>query len=252
MVDILTRVFQAFSSGEGGENVGGHLPPACNALLVGEHRVCRPLLLLAAVTAAHQAGMAVRFFAQTKIQSLPVCLQRCVPDVCPESLKKIKFSYPGTLAELLQQVASLHEPGGTEPSPPSLIIVDRLEGFCGGLARDQSSAAHLAALLCDTAAFLTSVLQQRASSSASCRVLASFRSEEVAAESSPILDVLDRYFSRRCTLDRDTGYAAAASGLQEIWNIYFSGPGAAGAGVDAEWQLLVGTDESMQFKSTKR
>ncbi|XP_053708681.1 ATPase SWSAP1 [Synchiropus splendidus] len=264
MVDILKRVFLAFSSGEGVEKVGGSLPPACNALLVGEQRICRSLLLLAAVTAAAQAGMAVQFFAQAEIPRLPVCLQRCVPNVSPESLKKIKFSYPGTLAELLQQVARLHESGSLEPSPPSLIIVDRLEGFLAGpgpgLTRELSSAAHLAALLCDTAAFLTSILERRVSSSASCRVLASFQSEDVAWSSSllqspPVLDVLDRYFSGRCTLDRDSSYEAAASGLQEIWNIYFSGPGvseASSSAVDAQWQLLVGADDSMEFKLTKR
>ncbi|KAM8825050.1 ATPase SWSAP1 [Synchiropus picturatus] len=261
MVDILKRVFLAFSSGEGEEKAGGCLPPACSALLVGEQRISRSLLLLAAVTAAAQAGMAVHFFAQAEIPRLPVCLQRCVPNVSPESLKKIRFSYPGTLAELLQQVARLHESGSLEPSPPppSLIIVDRLEGFLAGpgpgLTRELSSAAHLAALLCDTAAFLTSILERRVSSSASCRVLASFQSEEVAAESPPVLEVLDRYFSGRCTLDRDSSYEAAASGLQEIWNIYFSGPGvseASSSAPDAHWQLLVGADDSMEFKLTKR
>uniref|UniRef100_A0A3Q2E4R4 SWIM-type zinc finger 7 associated protein 1 n=1 Tax=Cyprinodon variegatus TaxID=28743 RepID=A0A3Q2E4R4_CYPVA len=61
------------------------------------------------------------------------------------------------------------------PLPPSLIIIDRLDGFL----RDPglSCAAHLAALLCDTAAFLTEVLQQRGPSSAPCRVIASFLSD---------------------------------------------------------------------------
>uniref|UniRef100_A0A3P9LIU2 SWIM-type zinc finger 7 associated protein 1 n=1 Tax=Oryzias latipes TaxID=8090 RepID=A0A3P9LIU2_ORYLA len=71
--------------------------------------------------------------------------------------------------QLLLQVASLHE----SPPPPSLIVVDRLESFLRGPAGgcstgcfsgEQSSGARLSALLCDTAAFLTQVLEQRGTS----------------------------------------------------------------------------------------
>lgn len=182
--------------------------------------------------------------------------------------QKITFNYPRTLEELLHQVASLHE----SPTPPSLIIVDRLEGFlcspAGGSnsglhSGDQSCAAHLSALLCDTAAFLTQVLEQRGSRLAPCRIIASFLSDngEEGKESSatgPILDVLDRYFQVRCTLDRDIDYKAAALPLQELWHIYLSGRGIREAsfsedcegrpGVAQEWELLIFPDGLMEFK----
>lgn len=171
-------------------------------------------------------------------------------------------------------MASLHESANTSPTPPSLIIVDRLEGFlcapAGGSHSgfhpgEQSCAAHLSALLCDTAAFLTQVLQQRASSSAPCRVIASFQSERDTGKDSggpsatdPILDVLDRYFTVRCTLDQDRSYEAAAAGLQEMWHVYLSGAGIREASctkdhedrpdVAQEWQLFIFPDGLMEFK----
>lgn len=62
-------------------------PAPCSALMVGDHRISRSLLLLAAVTAASERGIKVLFLAQTQIQSLPVFLQRCSPSLSPESLK---------------------------------------------------------------------------------------------------------------------------------------------------------------------
>lgn len=178
------------------------------------------------------------------------------------------------MEELLQQVASLHESTNTSPTPPSLIIVDRLEGYLRGPGGgshsgfhpgEQSCAAHVSALLCDTAAFLTQLLKQRSSSSAPCRVIASFHSEVEtgraggeASATDPVLDVLDRYFQVRCTLDRDRSYEAAAAGLQELWHIYFSGTGITEAsrtkdceekpGIAQEWQLIICPDGLMEFK----
>ncbi|TMS14776.1 ATPase SWSAP1 [Larimichthys crocea] len=214
-------------------------------------------------------GVKVTFFTQTQIQSLPVCLQKCVPSLSPQSLKKIKFSYPRTVVELLQQVASLHESTNT---PPSLIIVDGLEAYLRGPGDDgshpgeQSCAAHLSALLCDTAAFLTELLKQRSSSSAPCHLITSFQSGVDSGQAGgeapatdPILDVLDRYFQVRCTLDPDRSYEAVAAGLKELWHIYLSGTGMTEAlstkdsedrpPVAQEWQLLIYPDGLMEFKS---
>ncbi|XP_070780122.1 ATPase SWSAP1 [Enoplosus armatus] len=276
MTDILTSVFRTFMSQTDVRKDLGVTPPPptprSSALVVGEHSVSRSVLLLAAVTAASEMGMRVMFFTQTQIQSLPVSLQKCVPSLSPESLKKIKFSYPRTVEELLQQVASLHESTNTSPTPPSLIIVDRLEGYLRGPGGgshsgfhpgEQSCAAHLSALLCDSAAFLTRLLKQRSSSSSPCRIIASFQSEVDTGNAGreggdPVLDVLDRYFQVRCTLDRDRSYEAAAAGLREVWHIYLSGTGITEAsctkdcedrpGVGQEWQLLISPDGLMEFK----
>ncbi|KAM4635318.1 ATPase SWSAP1 [Polymixia lowei] len=216
----------------------------------------------------------VIFFTQSQIQSLPVSFQTCFPNLSPDALKKIKFSYPRTSEELLQQVACLHESDNTSPRPPSLIIVDRLEGYLRGprgVSRagfhhgEQSHAAHVSALLYDTAAFLTQVLEQRAPGLAPCRVIASFQPEletgQVIAEPSvpdPILTALDRYFQVRCTLDPDRSYAATAAGPQEVWHIYLSGTGVTEApcagdlkdkhpGVPQEWQLAIFPNGLMEF-----
>ncbi|XP_030262877.1 ATPase SWSAP1 [Sparus aurata] len=277
MTDILTLVFRTFMSQTAVTKelqATAPAPPTCSTLVLGDHSISRSLLLLAAVTAASEMGIKVMFFTQTQIQSLPVSLQKCVPNLSPESLKKIKFSYPRTVEELLQQVASLHESTNTSSSPPSLIIVDGLEAYLrgpGGVSHsrfhpgEQSCAAHLSALLCDSSAFLTQLLKQRSSSSAPCRLIVSFQSEADTVNASgdaftkdPILDVLDRYFQVRCTLDRDRSYEAAAAGLQEVWHIYLSGTGITGASstkecedrpdVAQEWQLLIFPDGLMAFK----
>lgn len=178
------------------------------------------------------------------------------------------------MEELLQQVARLHESTKTSPTPPSLIIVDRLEGYLSGLGcgssngyqlGEHSCAARLSALLLDTSVFLTQRLQERNPSSAPCRTIVSFQSERdtrrataEASATNPILDVLDRYFQTRCTLCRDAGPNGALAGLQELWHIYFSGKGAAGSsspddcddkqGLAQEWQLLLYPDGLVQFK----
>lgn len=180
------------------------------------------------------------------------------------------------MQELLQHVASLQEPANTSPTAPSLIIVDRLEGYLRGAGdsshsgfqlRELSCAAHVSSLLCDTAAFLTQVLEQRAPSLTPCRVIASFQPEVDMGQTSgepsapdPILDVLDRYFQVCCTLDQDRSYGAVATGLQEeVWHINLSGTGirevsGPETGEDSqsalaqEWELLIFPDGLMEFK----
>ncbi|XP_061701715.1 ATPase SWSAP1 [Syngnathoides biaculeatus] len=269
MADVLTYTFTKFMSQSGSKKDFRVTPPAptqCKVLIVGEQDLGRSVLLLSAVTAASQMGVRVVFFARKQIQSLPVSLQNCVPCLTPESLKKIKFCYPRTLEELLQQVAGLHESTNTFPTPPSLIIVDGLEDFVWGHAVDihsgeQSCTAHLSSLLCDTATFLTGILEQQTASSAPCRVIASYKPKEQIDESSvsdQVLDTLDRYFEVRCTLDQDRSYKAEAAGLKEVWNIYFSGtaitlePCTEETGVRPslvqEWQLLIFPDGLMEFQ----
>ncbi|KAM6966328.1 ATPase SWSAP1 [Tautogolabrus adspersus] len=276
MADILALVFRTFMSKTGSKDDLKIVPPSSTSsgtLVLGDHSISRSLLLLAAVTAA-EMGMKVMFFTATQIQSLPASLQKCIPSLSPESLKKIKFCYPCRVEELLQQLASLHESINMSPTPPSLIIVDRLEGYLcnpvGGITTgfypgELSCAAHLSALLCDSAAFLTQLLKQRSSSSGPCRFIASFQSDvdtgQVGGEASatdPILDVLDRYFQVRCTLDKDRSYEATAAGLQEVWHIFLSGTGNTQPpctkdlkdrlSENQEWQLLIFPDSLMEFK----
>ncbi|KAL6103432.1 swsap1 [Pungitius sinensis] len=281
MTDILALVFRTFTSKTAGSEeltVPPTSPATCSALLVGDAGLSRSVLLLAAVTAASEMGVRVVFFTQTRIQSLPPCLQKRVPSLSPEVLKKIQFSYPRTMEELLQKVASLHEPTNTSPTPPSLIVVDGLEGYlcgpgeCSGglsgfhLGEQSVQAAHLSALLCDSAAFLTQVLRSRSSSSDPCRVVASFQppgdggqaAMEASSAAEPTLEVLDRYFRVRCTLDRAGSYEAAAAGLHEVWNIYLSGTCMAEAScakdcedrpaIAQEWKLFIPPDGLMEFK----
>lgn len=182
-------------------------------------------------------------------------------------LKKIKFCYPRTLEELLQQVAGLHESSNTSPTLPSLIIVDRLEAYlcspggsrqAGFHLEHLSCTAHLSALLCDTAAFLT----QGSSSPTPCQLIASYLSEEDSGQAGgqthvtdSVLDVLNRFFQARCTLTKDESYEAEAAGLQEIWHIYISGTSDFKTescedrrSEDQEWQLLISSGGLMEFK----
>ncbi|XP_054616490.1 ATPase SWSAP1 isoform X1 [Dunckerocampus dactyliophorus] len=272
MADVLTHMFANMSQADSKKDlvVTPPAPSQCSVLIVGEQSLRRSLLLLTAVTAASQMGIRVVFFAPEQIQSLPASLQKCIPKLSPESLKKIRFCYPRTVEELLQQIAGLHESNNTFPTPPSLVIVDRLEDFLCGPACDrysgchpgeQSCAAHVAALLCDTATFLTSVLKQQAPTSSPCRIIASYKSQEDGGDSSvsdPVLDALDRYFEVRCTLHQDRSYKATEAGQQEVWHIYFSGTGITHEpcttdsqvklALAQEWQLLMFPDGLMEFK----
>ncbi|XP_035252783.1 ATPase SWSAP1 [Anguilla anguilla] len=196
-------------------------------MIVGERcGIKTSLLFLAAVTAASELGVKVLFLTPTPIQKLPAPLQDSLANLNPDGLKKIKFMYPRSQEELLQDVASLHESACGSAAPPSLLIVDGLERYLGagpgaGTGPGGSpqgdgwlAVAHISALLVDTAAFLGRKLEERGGAGASCRVLVSFDTErqghapgELPAQD-PVLSVLDRYFPVRATLDRDRSAAA--------------------------------------------
>ncbi|KAK0155822.1 ATPase SWSAP1 [Merluccius polli] len=255
MADILTHVFRtcAAQSGQATHASGGQ-SSSRSVLLVGDRGTSRSVLLLAALSAASQGRVKVLFFTRTQIQSLPRSAHTCRPALSPANLQMIKFCYPQTVEELLQQVASLHEPANTSPTAPSLIIVDRLQSFLctqggggggggGGHQGEQSRAAHLSALLHDTAAFLTQLLERRTPGLAPCRLLASFQSEPEAGPANPgrpdpVLAVLDRYFPVQCRLERAGGY------LEEVWRVILTGTteGTDRADAPQEWQLVVSPD----------
>ncbi|KAJ0001537.1 hypothetical protein NQD34_006557 [Periophthalmus magnuspinnatus] len=283
MTDILTLVFKTLTSrGELAAVDEGSLSavaPARSALVVGERALSRTMLLLAAVTAASESGLRVFFLTQTQIQSLPVALHSRVPGLTPAALKKIKFCYPRTFEELLVQVAGLHESSHSPPSSPALIIVDGLECYLCSPApctssrlqtSEQCSAAHLSALLCDTASFLTQVLEKHGSAHAPCRLITSYqpqRNSEQSGEASvdSVLDVLDRYFQVRCTLDQDRSYESTSGGLQQVWNIYLSSclevkeTSCKKDDMESkeeqpvqEWRLLLSADGLMEFKLAQK
>ncbi|KAK6311840.1 hypothetical protein J4Q44_G00175040 [Coregonus suidteri] len=241
MADILTLVFKTFIQHSGKtKDLKIIAPSKCSTLVVGDCSINRSLLLLAAVTAAAELGLKVSFFTQVQIQSLPGSLQESMSNLSPENLKKIKFAYPRSLEDLLQDVASLHESASGSAAPPSLIIVDGLEGYLRG----------------------PGTLEERAASLAPCRVIASFQSEwegHAGGDPSapdPVLSVLDRYFQVRCTLDRDWNSAPAVAGPQNTWHVYLSGAGITEASLAKdeedsslarEWRLVIRPNRSMEF-----
>ncbi|XP_037400611.1 ATPase SWSAP1 isoform X3 [Pygocentrus nattereri] len=203
MVDILDIVFKRFSLQR---HVSSNINVSAlenGVLVVGDENINRSLLFLAAVTAASELGIKVLFFTQSQFQSLPVNFQGSASSgLKPEYLKKIRFVYPKTLDDLLEDVASLHELVAEAAALPSLVIVDSLERYvCGPAAQNrpqqetQSAAAHVVALLHDTAAFLTQNLENEAQ----CRVIVSIQPEWKGQGGcdqlvlDPILFVLERY-----------------------------------------------------------
>ncbi|XP_056610010.1 ATPase SWSAP1 [Triplophysa dalaica] len=223
MADILEVVFRRFASGPLTRDV--RFPPdvESNTVVHGDRDSSRCLLFLAAVTAATDLGLKVVFFTQTPFESLQVSLRGSIPGLKLEALKNVKFVYAKTLEEFLEDVASLHE----LDSPPSLIIVDDLERYLhrpigGPLQDDLSPVAHVAALLHDTAAFLTQILHGRGENKGSCRFIVSFYPECDGGETQAadlLLSVLERYLQVRCTLEEARG--GGVTGQRE-WRVYLS------------------------------
>lgn len=154
------------------------------------------------------------------------------------------------MEEFLEDVASLHELA----SPPSLIIVDDLErylhGSRGGPSQDDLSAvAHVTALLHDTAAFLTRILQDRGENKGPCRFIVSFYPECDSSETqaADLLSVLERYMQVRCTLEEVRG--DGETGRKE-WRVYLSGTRLLqdGRGVQPQqWSLVVRSSGAVEF-----
>uniref|UniRef100_A0A3B1K9E0 SWIM-type zinc finger 7 associated protein 1 n=1 Tax=Astyanax mexicanus TaxID=7994 RepID=A0A3B1K9E0_ASTMX len=257
MVDILGLVLSQFSSGSitgvCTQPGTGLCAPESGALVTGDRSFSRPLLLLSALTAASELAVKVLYFTQSQIQSLPISFQGARRAEC---LKKIRFVYPKTLEELLEDVASLHELVRQSGSLPSLLIVDGLEQYvCGPAAQDrtpqeaQSAAAHVVALLHDTAAFLTQKLGARSQ----CRVIVSFQPEWEgqggcpALVSDPILSVLERYLQVRCTTEK-----VRRGEEPNEWLFCLTGPGlqADGDGKSEErlqWRVVLKSNGTLDF-----
>ncbi|XP_016091420.1 ATPase SWSAP1 [Sinocyclocheilus grahami] len=253
MADILGVVFRRFASGNVTSDVmfPSHVE-GNTLLLLGDVNISRSVLFLAAVTAATDLGLKVLFFTQTPFQSLPVSLRASIPGLKLESLKNVKFVYVKTLEDLLEDITSLHELASEATSPSSLIIVDSLDHYLHGsrvgpLQDDLSPVAHVAALLHDTAAFLTQILQSRADGQGLCRVMVSFQSEREGSRDSEVLapelllSVLDRYLRVRCTLEEVKRDGEAG---QNEWQVYLS------VGCPSQvqqWHMVLQTGGALEF-----
>uniref|UniRef100_A0AAY4C7S5 Uncharacterized protein n=1 Tax=Denticeps clupeoides TaxID=299321 RepID=A0AAY4C7S5_9TELE len=160
-----------------------------------------------------------------------------------ESWSKIRFIYPGCVEDLLQEVASLHQMASAPSPPPSLILVDGLEWYLQG-REEESAAARLAALLCDTAAFLTRDLDRRGEGRGPCRLIVSFHPDrDGRGPGEAVLSVLDRYFQVKCGLDE-----AGAEGSRREWHVCMSGPSSSESDVGKRWHLVVEDNGAMEFR----
>lgn len=245
MADILGVVFRRFASRTRDLIFPSDIEG--NTLVLGDVNISRSVLFLAAVTAATDLGLKVLFFTQSPFQSLPVSLRASVPGLKLESLKNVRFVYAKTLEDLLEDVASLHQLASEAASLPSLIIVDALDQYlqAGPQQDDLSPVAHIAALLHDTAAFLTQIQQSRAGGQGLCRVMLSCQAEgEGHGETAEILlSVLDRYLQVRCTLEEVTGQMG-----QSEWQVYLSFTSPAPAVQGQQWHMMLQASGAVEFR----
>lgn len=168
-------------------------------------------------------------------------------------LQNVKFVYVKTLEELVEDIASLHELASEASSPPSLIIVDGLDHYLHGsrvgpLQDDLSPVAHVVALLHDTAAFLSQILQNRSDGQGLCRVMVSCQSECEGSRDSEaltpelLLSVLDRYLQVRCTLEEVKRDKEA--GLNE-WQVYLS---VMCPSLVQQWHMVLQAGGALEFR----
>ncbi|MBN3305779.1 SWAP1 ATPase, partial [Amia calva] len=205
--------------------------------------------------AASELGLKVLFLCPSPMQTLPAALQDGRASLDPVSLKKMKFVYPRSVEELLGNIARLHV---QDRVPPNLVIVDGLDRYLcaegeGAGEQQQQVAAHLSALLHDTASFLSQVLtgacaETPADPCRRCQVIASYslsgKGQGEAAIGDPTLSVVERYFPVGCTLDREH----PSAGAQE-WRASFSGsPCTVGRGpqLGQQWRLTFSPSGAME------
>lgn len=166
--------------------------------------------------------------------------------------------YPKTLEELLDDVASLHELVPKTAPLPSLLIIDGVEQYVcvqDKLQQDsQSTAAHIVALLHDTASFLKA--RSEKGQQPPFRVIVSYQPEregrgrDMFAPDS-ILLVLERYLQVRCNLHKVINSGEA----QTEWLLYLSGPGlhVGVCGhlekcVGLQWRMVMQPNGALEFR----
>ncbi|XP_037674086.1 ATPase SWSAP1 [Choloepus didactylus] len=226
MAATLRRVLSAGGAAGPGEEKAGEagLPLL---LLGGPGSGKTALLFAAALEAAGEGRGPVLFLARRPLQSLPGGT-RAARD--PLRLQKIRFQYPASTRELFRLLCSAHE---ARAPTPSLLLLDGVEEY---LAEDlrPHKAAHLAALLLDTAAHFS----HRAGPGGGCGVVAAFQTQEEADSGDTLqLALLQRYFPARCWLQ------PAAPGPGQRCLQASLEPG--GLGPRTEWWVAFGLDGEM-------
>lgn len=151
-------------------------------------------------------------------------------------------------------MASLHE---LPETAPLLLILDGLERYACVQDRpqqdSQSTAAHIVALLHDTAAFLKARCDKNQQTP--CKVIISYQPEwegrggDVFAQDS-ILFILERYIQTRCNLHK----VITSGDAQNEWLLYLSGPGLLVDGygngekcVGLQWRVVMQPDGALEF-----
>ncbi|XP_060710998.1 ATPase SWSAP1 [Hemiscyllium ocellatum] len=206
-------------------------------LLLGEESRGRSsLLFLAAAEAAGRGGGRVLFLAPRPVQALPAPL---LP-LEPAGLRRIEFAYPRTAGGLLRALAALHrDPRG---GLPSLLLLDGLDRYLQGVGGQE--AARIAALLRDTAGWLS----QQQQPGAGCHIIAALKApipEETGSDS--FLPIIERYFPVKCLVREEP---CEPEGVQR-YLISFSGlathdaegPPESQNVEDCTWELLYEADK---------
>ncbi|XP_051695971.2 ATPase SWSAP1 [Oryctolagus cuniculus] len=222
MAEALRRVLSRSSAAGPEEDTAEAGPPL---LLLGAPGSGKTTLLFAAALEAAGEGRGPVFFLTRRpLQSLPRGTGAALE---PMRLQKIRFQYPPSTPELLWLLGSAHE--GPGPAP-ALLLLDGLEEYLGEDPGAQE-AAHLAALLVDTAAHFS----HRLGPGRACGLLVALQTQDEGDPGEALrLAVLQRYFPAQCWLQPD------APGLGERCLQACLEPGAPGH--RTEWRVSFGAD----------
>lgn len=138
---------------------------------------------------------------------------------------------------------------------PSLLIIDGVERYFKDRPQQdsQSTAAHIVALLHDTATFLRA--RNEKCQQPPCRVIVSYQPEgegqggDVYAPDSVLL-VLKRYLQVRCNLHK-----VINGEVENAWLLYLSGPGLQVEGLGngerclgLQWRVVLQPNGTLEFR----
>ncbi|KAM6216775.1 ATPase SWSAP1 [Rhynchocyon petersi] len=189
MAELLRRMLNAgCAGGPAEENAVDAGPPLM--LLGGLGSGKTALLFAAALEVAGEGRGPVLFLARRPLQSLPF---RSGAALDPLRLQKIHFQYPPSTRKLFRFLCSAHEARGPAPA---LLLLDCLEEYLTECHQPQE-AAHLAALLLDTAAHFS----HRAGPRGGCGLMVALQTQDEADSGDTLqLALLQRYFPSCCWL----------------------------------------------------